>query len=157
MLIRWRILRTMSRLRPRKRRVEISDSPASEARKLLRAGYDIVVVSFGRPTPQCFLRLQSAHCHTNPCEQLAEYINRLSSQGLEVRIEGPQEDVEPCCNLCPLYKGVDLSPAQAEPLRLPIELSQIGNAKGRVLGESHDVSPIYAPAQDFSEYDVNQT
>ena len=151
MLIRWSILRRMLELRPRKRRAGISDSPASEVQKLLRVGCDIVVASFERPTPQCFLRLQSAHCHTNPCEQLAEYINRLSSQGLEVRIEGPQEDVEPYCNLCPLYKGVDLSPVQAEPLRLPIELSQIGNATGRVLAESHDVSPAYAPAQDSSE------
>ncbi len=151
MTTRWQVLRTMSRLRLRRQRAEISDSPALEARELLRGGCDIVVASFERPTPQCFLRLQSAHCHTNPCEQLAEYINRLSSQGFEVRLEGPQEDVEPCCNLCPLYKGVDLSPAQAEPLRLPIELSQIGNATGRVLGESHDVSPAYAPAQDSSE------
>lgn len=151
MTTRWQVLRTMSRLRLRRQRAEISDSPASEARELLRGGCDIAVVPFEYPTPQCLLRLQSAHCHTNPCEQLAEYINRLSSQGFEVRIEGPQEDVEPCCNLCPLYKGVDLSPAQAELLRLPIELSQIGNATGRVLGESHDVSPAYAPAQDSSE------
>ena len=151
MLIRWRILRTMSRLRPRKRRAEISDFLELGVLNALRDGCDILSVSSESEPRQCHLRLLSARCRTKPCERLAAYIDRLSSQGFEVKLRGPQEDTEPYCTLCPLHQGADLLLTQAGPLRLPIEVSQIGNATGRILGESHDVSPAYAPAQDSSE------
>lgn len=123
MLIRWRILRIMSRLRPRKQKEEKEPSLLEQLLEEMRHGaLDVIPIAYTPPKASILLR--SPHCYTSQCGLLRAFANRLLSKGYELSIEiQRQVKGQPDCQRCIFHQKEDQQKTPAESPRPPVELS----------------------------------